>query len=259
MKLRAYAGIIVLCVCLSYAFAHYQVPGPPTAAAIEDGISVYFSPRGGCTEAVVHAIDQARESVKIQVFSFTSAPIAQATAAAHKRGVKIIAILDARQAGGKYSSATFLYNQGIDTYIDATHASAHDKVMLIDGEVLVTGSFNFSKSAEEANSENLLIITAKPVLYAAFEKNFEDHLAHAIKYEGLRAKQEPPAADQKSDTTVDDRVTEPSGSVVVYATKSGSKYHRADCRFISKAANAITLDEARAKALTPCSVCQPHG
>ena len=58
-------------------------------------------------------------------------------------------------------SATFLYNQGIPVKIDAKHAIAHNKVMIIDGETVITGSFNFTKAAEENNAENLLRIHDK--------------------------------------------------------------------------------------------------
>jgi len=78
---------------------------------------------------------------------------------AHKRGIKVEVILDKSQRTQKYSSATFLYNQGILVKIDAQHAIAHDKVMIIDGETVITGSFNFAKAAEESNAENLPTVT----------------------------------------------------------------------------------------------------
>ena len=77
---------------------------------------------------------------------------------AHKRGIKVEVILDRSQRTQKYSSAAFLYNVGIPVKIDAQHAIAHNKVMVIDGETVITGSFNFTKAAEERNAENLLII-----------------------------------------------------------------------------------------------------
>ncbi len=58
-------------------------------------------------------------------------------------------ILDKSQRPQQYSSATFLHNQGIQVKIDAEHAIAHNKVMIIDGEKVITGSFNFNKAAEE--------------------------------------------------------------------------------------------------------------
>ncbi len=70
-------------------------------------------------------------------------------------------ILDKSQRTDQYSSATFLFNVGIPVKIDAQHAIAHNKVMIIDGETVITGSFNFTKAAEEKNAENLLVIRDK--------------------------------------------------------------------------------------------------
>ena len=76
-------------------------------------IEVYFSPKGGCTEAVVRELDAAKTSVLVQAYSFTSTPIAKALLMAHKRGVKVEVILDKSQRTEKYSEADFLVNVGI--------------------------------------------------------------------------------------------------------------------------------------------------
>ena len=94
---------------------------------------VFFSPRGGCTDAIIETVNRAKNSVLVQAYSFTSAPIARAILNAHKRGVKVQVILDKSQRTDKYSSATFFFNMGIPTKIDAAHAIAHNKVMIIDG------------------------------------------------------------------------------------------------------------------------------
>lgn len=112
-------------------------------------VSVYFSPKGGGQQAIVDAIGQARESVYVQAYSFTSAPIAKALADAARRGVKVEVILDKSQRKETDTGATFLRNEGIPVYLDAAHAIAHNKVMVIDGGIVVTGSFNFTKAAEE--------------------------------------------------------------------------------------------------------------
>lgn len=145
-------------------------------------IRVLFSPRGGCTEAIVGAIDAARTSVDVQAYSFTSAPIAKAVTDAHARGVRVRVVLDTSQRGERYSSATFLKNHGVAVRIDDGHAIAHNKVILIDGHTVITGSFNFSKAAEERNAENLLIIEGRPELASAYGANFEEHLGHAEPY-----------------------------------------------------------------------------
>jgi len=144
---------------------------------------VYFSPHGGCTDAVIRELNKAQITILVQAYTFTSAPIAKALLNAHKRGVKVEVILDKSQKTQKYSSATFLYNQGIPVKIDAKHAIAHNKVMIIDGETVITGSFNFTKAAEENNAENLLIIHDKK-LAERYIKNWEEHERHSEVYEG---------------------------------------------------------------------------
>ena len=147
-------------------------------------IRCYFSPRGGCTEAVVEEIDKARQIVLVQAYSFTSQPIAKSLVNAHNRGVKIVCVLDKSQRTEQYSSADFVAHAGIETHIDAEHAIAHNKVMLIDGHTLITGSFNFTSNAENNNAENLLIIHDVADLYSAYQQNFQHHLEHSQAYTG---------------------------------------------------------------------------
>jgi phosphatidylserine/phosphatidylglycerophosphate/cardiolipin synthase-like enzyme len=135
-------------------------PGHATDLTLpkDTSIQVYFSPDGGCTDAINKALGQARQEILVQAYSFTSAPIAKSLLEAQKRGVKVQVILDKSQRTQKYSSATFLKNARIPTYIDSKHAIAHNKIMFIDREIVITGSFNFTKAAEEKNAENVLII-----------------------------------------------------------------------------------------------------
>lgn len=143
----------------------------------------YFSPNGGCTQAAVDQVNGAKKQVLVQAYSFTSAPIAQALVEAKHRGVDVQVILDKSQRGERYSSATFLANEGVPTYIDAAHKIAHNKVMVIDGQTVITGSFNFTKSAEEGNAENLLVINNAPELAARYAQNWREHLGHSTLYQ----------------------------------------------------------------------------
>jgi phosphatidylserine/phosphatidylglycerophosphate/cardiolipin synthase-like enzyme len=117
----------------------------------------------------------------VQAYSFTSAPIAKAMVAAHKRAVKVEAILDKSQRSEKYTSASFLANSGITTFIDARHAIAHNKIMIIDQSTVITGSFNFTMAAEEKNAENLLIIKSKE-LAGIYIGNWNRHRQHSEVY-----------------------------------------------------------------------------
>src|SRR5215470_3720903 len=146
-------------------------------------VSVHFSPKGGATETVVHEIGEAKSQILIQAYSFTSAPIAKALLNAVKRGgVKIHVILDRSNETDKYSAATFLNNAGIETQIDDQHGIAHNKIMIIDNATIITGSFNFTKAADERNAENLLVIKDSPDLVKQYTENFNVHAMHSHTY-----------------------------------------------------------------------------
>lgn len=81
-------------------------------------------------------------------------------------------------------SFRILASCGIATYIDAKHAIAHNKIMIIDRECVITGSFNFTKAAEEKNAENILVIRGNPELTAKYIGNFDWHLRHSEVYQG---------------------------------------------------------------------------
>jgi phosphatidylserine/phosphatidylglycerophosphate/cardiolipin synthase-like enzyme len=159
--------------------------GATSSLAQAGSIRVYFSPNGGCTDAIIGEIDQAKTEILLQAYSFTSKPIAQALIRSHKRGVKISALLDKSNRGRKYTSATFLKNMGIPVYIDDMHAIAHNKIMIIDNRVVITGSFNFTAAAEKRNAENLVIMEDIPEITRAYQENFQCHLRHATAYPGL--------------------------------------------------------------------------
>lgn len=92
-------------------------------------------------------------------------------------------LLPYSQRTEKYSSADFLANQGVPTTIDANHAIAHNKIMIIDGATILTGSFNFTKGAQEKNAENLLIIK-DTALAAQYTENWDAHRQHSQPYVG---------------------------------------------------------------------------
>ena len=165
-----------------YQYNYSAGYGSPTQGTGD--IACYFSPSGGCTEAIVNEIRQAQQLILVQAYSFTSAPIANALVEAHNRGVAIYVVLDKSQKSEQYSSADFVSHAGIPTLIDSAHAIAHNKVILIDRQTIITGSFNFSASAEKSNAENLLIIRNRPELYQAYENNFRHHYEHSQPYQG---------------------------------------------------------------------------
>ncbi len=118
----------------------------------------------------------------MQAYSFTSDTIARALTDADGRGVHVTVILDASNRTKNYSIADFLSHEGIETYIDSQHAIAHNKIIIIDSEEVLTGSFNFTKAAENNNAENLVVIRDSKTA-AVFEKNWQSHLEHSEWYQ----------------------------------------------------------------------------
>lgn len=144
---------------------------------------VYFSPMGGCTDAIVRELGKSKSEILVQAYSFTSKEIAKALVDAHKRGVHAQIILDKSNRSGKYSAGDFTAHMRIPTFIDFQHAIAHNKIIIIDKETVITGSFNFTKAAEHNNAENLLIIHSKE-LAKEYIDNWNEHKNHSEVYGG---------------------------------------------------------------------------
>jgi phosphatidylserine/phosphatidylglycerophosphate/cardiolipin synthase-like enzyme len=170
--LLSFLVVLLLMGSGSYLALHFQ--GKPI-------IEVYFSPNGGCTEAITQEIDKAKYTIFVQAYSFTSAPIATSLVEAHKRGIETEVILDKSQKTSPHSSATLLFNSKVPTYIDARHAIAHNKIIIIDKKVVVSGSFNFTIAAEKRNAENLLILRSSD-LAEKYIQNWKEHREHSEIY-----------------------------------------------------------------------------
>jgi phosphatidylserine/phosphatidylglycerophosphate/cardiolipin synthase-like enzyme len=151
---------------------HRQLAAPPS-------VGVHFSPKGGCTEAVVRELQGARHEALVLAYSFTSKAIAQALVDAKLRGVHVDIVLDHSNEKEEYSDLHFFLEQGLVPLVDTHHAIAHNKVMIIDSRTILTGSFNFTNQAENENAENLLIIKGHPELVSSYRKDFAVHKAHA--------------------------------------------------------------------------------
>ncbi|HBE78996.1 MAG TPA: phospholipase D family protein [Firmicutes bacterium] len=136
-------------------------------------IEVGFSPNGGITDLIIKELDAAKKSIEVQAYSFTSAPIAAALVGANRRGVMVRVILDKSQQTEKYSSATYLTNAGVPVHIDRAFAIAHNKIMIVDRADVITGSFNFTKAAEQNNAENCLILRGNQQLVDIYVMNWE--------------------------------------------------------------------------------------
>ena len=145
----------------------------PAIGKTEPSIEVAFSPHAGATEAIVNLISEAKQTIRVAAYSFTSKDIAAALLQAHKRGVDVQVVLDKSNAKAKYTSATFLANVGIPTRIDYKYAIMHSKFMVIDGDTVETGSFNYTKAAEQHNAENLIIMRNYPNIAHQYQRDWQ--------------------------------------------------------------------------------------
>ena len=163
-------------------------------------IEVLFSPKGGCQDAVVREIKKARREILVQAYSFTADPLTYGLVEAKKRGVNVEVILDKSNEVERFSDLNILLENGLHPLIDSEHAIAHNKVMIIDQKVVVTGSFNFTNQAENQNAENMLIIKGHPEMASKYRNNFMVHKQHskpAVKNTEVGKPQDPKAHDQR--------------------------------------------------------------
>jgi phosphatidylserine/phosphatidylglycerophosphate/cardiolipin synthase-like enzyme len=145
-------------------------------------IEVYFAPGSEPIEAIVRELNSAKKTVHLQAYSFTSTDVAKALTDAEKRGVKVVAILDRSNRTKNYSAADFLVHENVETYIDSMHPISHNKIIIIDDSVVLTGSVNFTKASEK-NAENLLVIRDAD-LAKKYEANWQNHFKHSEYYAG---------------------------------------------------------------------------
>lgn len=140
-------------------------------------IVVLFSPRGGCTDEIVNRIDHAKRSVHVQAYAMTSEPIIQALGRAKMRHIDVQVLLDRGWQVQAPKAEPELIQFGIPVKIDAKHSIAHNKIIVIDGRIVITGSFNFTVQADRANAENLLVIRNTKTA-SLYEANFKAHADH---------------------------------------------------------------------------------
>ncbi|WP_448954853.1 phospholipase D family nuclease [Labrys neptuniae] len=175
---------LILIALLSTTPAIAQTPrgAPPPHVA------VCFTPGEDCEGRIVAAICAARRQILIQAYGFTSVPIISAVKAAAARGVEVLIILDKSNDRGRYSAATYLSNAGIPVWIDTASGIAHNKVMIIDREIVLTGSYNFTKAAKTRNAENLLMIASRAIALR-FEANWNARFKLSRSYDAANLEQ----------------------------------------------------------------------
>lgn len=140
-------------------------------------MNIYFSPYGGATDAIEAEINVAKKTIRVLGYSFTSPIIIAALIEAQERGVSVEVILDKTQKSS--AAIADMAKRGVKVYIDSKHAIMHNKTMIFDDNIVQTGSFNYSVSAEIRNAENILIVKKNRCLASVYFSNFLDHKKHS--------------------------------------------------------------------------------
>jgi mitochondrial cardiolipin hydrolase len=120
---------------------------------------VYFSSEKNCTEKVIEFLDSAKTELLICVFTISDDRISQNIILKHRRGVKVKIISDNEKLLDTGSDVKRLAEAGIPVKIDKTEYHMHHKFAIADNKTLLTGSFNWTRSAAEYNEENIILLS----------------------------------------------------------------------------------------------------
>lgn len=139
--------------------------------------TVCFTPGENCERHILKLIYAAKHTVRMQSYTFTSYAIAHALVTMKRRGVDVQVIMDKTQFQCQFfSQRNYLIKHGIKVYEDYKPNIAHNKVIIIDGSTVETGSYNYTVSAHKYNAENVLILD-DPVLAQRYLQNWQQRLA----------------------------------------------------------------------------------
>lgn len=160
----------------AFFYVALAVAGAAPACAAEvfspaASYTVAFSP-GKALDTVVDAIRDAKATIYVAAYSFTSRAVATELRRAAKRNVRVLVVADAHDATKGYSATRYLANQGIPVRLNAQFAIQHNKFMVIDDATVQTGSLNYTASAAQRNAENVLVIRGAPQLARAYSEQW---------------------------------------------------------------------------------------
>ena len=145
-------------------------------ARMDDGAraptQIAMSPGETCRAMIVRAVDSSRHSVDVCVFTITDNEISDRILVAHDRGVRIRVVTDNDKAGDRGSDIERLVLAGVALCADESDAHMHHKFAIFDGVRVLTGSYNWTRSAARANQENLVLMEERAVV-RAFQAEFD--------------------------------------------------------------------------------------
>jgi phosphatidylserine/phosphatidylglycerophosphate/cardiolipin synthase-like enzyme len=140
-----------------------STPGVQMATVDGTPIQILFAAEDEVASQLISLIEGARRKIRFMVFSFTHSKIGSAMLARAKAGVDVRGIVETRGSQTKHSELSRLYCAGLQVRQDGNSGMFHHKVLVIDDKILITGSFNFSHSADDSNDENVVIVTDRKI------------------------------------------------------------------------------------------------
>lgn len=174
---RNYENLVRICdkdVALFYKEQFFELVNKSIKPKVydKDGLQIYFSPEDNFQAKLIQLINNSKKSVYFMIFAFTQRDVADALVDAKNRGVEVVGVFDEGfNNQNSYSLYSYLKNKGVDVKLDGNSFKLHDKVMMIDDEIVVTGSYNFTNSANSKNAENSIVIKNKKI-YNRYEEEF---------------------------------------------------------------------------------------
>lgn len=154
-------------------------------------IDVYFSPRGGCSDAIIRELRSATVSVDVALYQLSYAPLLAALRETAIRGVTVRVLVNVSVEQTQPKALPLIDHPCVFFRADAREKIHHNKFCVVDGRTVLTGSFNWTENAELRNAENLLVIRDTG-LSSRFSSNFQSHWVHSHPF--VWKKQQPPLA-----------------------------------------------------------------
>jgi phosphatidylserine/phosphatidylglycerophosphate/cardiolipin synthase-like enzyme len=140
-------------------------------------IDVYFSPDDGVQASFLDLVNNAQESIYFMAFSFTSDELGQAVRARAVENIFVSGVMETEQVNSNFGTEFDLFQQaGLDVLRDGNEGQMHHKVMIIDENTVILGSYNFTNSAETKNDENLIVVYNEEIaaqFMAEFKRVYE--------------------------------------------------------------------------------------
>lgn len=153
----------------------FSVLSLSACTSAEPSVQVGFSPEGSAQTLVLGTINEAKQSIRMMAYSFTSPEIVKALRNARQRGVDVKIVVDEKASQGKpnRSALNLLANAKISIRTVNEYSILHDKVIIVDEKTVQTGSFNYSRAAHKRNSENVIVIKDMPDVAKSYLKHWQ--------------------------------------------------------------------------------------